>query len=188
MSGWRDCRWIKQDRSTVDIDQDSWQAGGLIAIRSSDTDRQWRFGVLKVKCWNEYVSYATHGWWWLVRFVGDQMVRKTMDIIWLRKCWREWEYEWDIITERGWWKNMKMKWTKYWIKKTNSKSHARTRNLCFWGFWRVSSSSYGPRGRRWGQDTCWQTYNDLFVLAKVLIERSHKWKHTKIQPIYSTLL
>ena len=105
-----------------------------------------------------------------------------------RKCSRKWEYEWDLITEREWWEKMTMKWTKYSIKTTNSKAHARTRNLCFWGCWRVSSSRHGPRVRRWGWDMWWKPYGDIFLLANMLIERRCKWKQTKTQPIYSTLL
>ena len=37
----------------VEISQASWQAGDVIAVGSSKTDRRWRFGVPKVKCWND---------------------------------------------------------------------------------------------------------------------------------------
>jgi len=56
----------------------------MMAVGSSETDRWWIFRVPKVKCWNEYVIYATRGWWWLVKFGVDRMVRKTTGIIWLR--------------------------------------------------------------------------------------------------------
>lgn len=61
-----------------------WRSFGLvgasycaIAIGSDEIDRWWRFWVHKSPPLNKYVSYVTHNWRWLVRFVVNHMVRKT---------------------------------------------------------------------------------------------------------------
>lgn len=58
----------------------------------------------------------------------------------------------------------------------------RTKTLCFWGCCRVSSSHHGPKGRKWGQDTCEQPCGSFFLPTYWLDESMNEtnWNTTSL--------